>query len=158
MMENQAALAKFRKELEELLGDFDRSARRVVTNQAKAGIAETKKETPVGTYSNEVFFYTEWGKPVHFTTKETITGGTLKRTWKLNRTRKVGNAHVSGYSNNTPYGVYVNYGHRTVNRWGETTGWVEGRNMLEKGVSAAERKLPQLFDEEIRRVKRETGF
>ena len=30
--------------------------------------------------------------------------------------------------------------------------------MLEKGVNAAERQLPALFDAEIDRIKRETGF
>lgn len=138
--ENQKALTEFRKKLEALLGDFGESARRVVTAQANAGRHVTKRETPVGKST-----------PTH-------VGGTLRRGWKRDKTRKVGNAHVSGYSNNVAYGQYVNYGHRTVNKEKETTGWVEGRFMLEKGVNAAERQLPTLFDAEISRIKRETGF
>lgn len=131
--ENRKALAEFRKKLEALLGDFDGSARRVVTAQANAGRHVTVRETPYKT-------------------------GWLKHNWRRDKTRKVGNAHVSGYSNNVEYGQYVNYGHRTVNKAKETTGWVEGRFMLEKGVNAAERQLPALFDAEISRIKRETGF
>ena len=82
----------------------------------------------------------------------------IRDSWKRDKTRKVGNAHISGYSNNVVYGQYVNYGHRAVNKAKETTGWVEGRFMLEKGVNAAERQLPALFDAEIDRIKRETGF
>ena len=138
--ENRKALADFRRKLEGLLGDFDESSRRVVTAQANAGKAVTKRETPVGKST-----------PTH-------VGGTLRRGWKRDKTRRVGNAHVSGYSNNVEYGQYVNYGHRTVNKAKETTGWVEGRFMLEKGVNAAERQLPALFDAEINRIKRELGF
>ncbi|WP_066454581.1 HK97 gp10 family phage protein [Anaerotruncus rubiinfantis] len=140
MSENAKALADFRKKLEMLLGDFDESAKRVVVAQANHGMGVTIKNTPVGkSYPGHV-------------------GGTLKRGWKRNKYRRIGNAHVSGYSNNVEYGVYVNNGHRTVNQKGETTGWVEGRFMLDKGVNEADRKLPQLFDAEIARIKRETGF
>lgn len=131
--ENRRALSDFRRKLEELLGDFNESAHRVVTAQANTGMAATKRETPV--------------KTSH-----------LRRNWRRDKTRKVGSAHVSGYSNNVVYGQYVNYGHRTVNKAKETTGWVEGRFMLEKGVNAADRQLPALFDAEISRIKRETGF
>ena len=111
--ENRKALSDFRLKLDSLLADFDESARRVVTAQANAGLAATKRETPYRT-------------------------GHLRRNWRRDKTRKVGNAHISGYSNNVEYGQYVNYGHRTVNKAKETTGWVEGRFMLEKGVNAAE--------------------
>ncbi len=131
--ENRKALSDFRLKLDSLLADFDESARRVVTAQANVGLAATKRETPFRT-------------------------GHLRRNWKRDKTRKVGNAHISGYSNNVVYGQYVNYGHRAVNKAKETTGWVEGRFMLEKGVNAAERQLPALFDAEIDRIKRETGF
>ena len=131
--ENQKALADLRRKLDGLLGDFDESARRVVTAQANAGLLVTRRETPIKT-------------------------GHLHHNWIRDRYRRVGNAHVSGYSNNVEYGQYVNYGHRTVNGAKETTGWVEGRFMLEKGVNAAERQLPALFDAEINRIKLELGF
>ena len=133
MSGNSRALAEFRRKLEGLLQDFDESARRVVTAQANLGLAVTVRETPVET-------------------------GYLRRGWHRDRVRRVGNAHISSYSNSVAYAPYVNYGHRTVNGWGETTGWVEGRFMLEKGVEEADRRLPALFDAEIARVKREGGF
>lgn len=139
MSENAKALADFRKKLEMLLGDFDESAKRVVSQQAAQGMGVTMRETPVKT-------------------------GFLKGQWKCDKYRKVGNAHVSGYSNNVAYAVFVNNGHRKSNSPKELIGpvegknWVEGKFMLEKGVNEADRKLPQLFDAEIARIKRETGF
>ena len=131
--QNRKALADFQKKLEGLLQDFDESARRVVTAQANLGLAVTTRETPVKT-------------------------GHLRRGWKRDKARKAGGAHAAGYSNNVEYGSYINYGHRTVNRSGAITGWVEGRFMLEKGAGEADRRLPALFDAEIARVKREGGF
>ena len=47
--ENRKALSDFRLKLDSLLADFDESARRVVTAQANAGLAATKRETPYRT-------------------------------------------------------------------------------------------------------------
>ena len=60
--------------------------------------------------------------------------------------------------NNTPYGGYVNDGHRTVNKKGETTGWVEGQFFLDKGVEAATAALPGLFEQALGEVKDKYGL
>lgn len=166
MSDNQAAInaramAAFRKELESLLGDFDESARRIVSRQAAVGMAETVKNTPVGVYSSIVSFIIKRGKhagkEVRFTTGYTKQGGTLKKAWTKSATRKVGNAWVSGYANSTAYVVYVNDGHRIVVE-GATAGWVEGKHMLEIGTRAAEKALPSLLNAEIARIKRKSGL
>lgn len=131
--QNQKAFADFRKKLELLLGDFDESAKRVVSQQANIGMSVTKQNTPAPT-------------------------GYLRRAWRRGKTIKVGNAHVSSYTNIVDYGLYVNNGHRTVNSKKETTGWVPGFHMLEQGVDEARRQLPAIFDNEIARIKRKEGF
>lgn len=158
---NARAMEAFRKELESLLGNFDESAKRVVTRMAAVGFSETVKNTPVGVYSSTVSFIIKRGnhagKEVRFTTGYTKQGGTLKKAWAKSVTRKVGNAWVSGYVNPTSYAGYVNDGHRIVVE-GATVGWVEGKHMLEIGTRAAEKALPSLLNAEIARIKRKSGF
>lgn len=158
---NARAMAEFRKQLENLFGEFDESARRIVSRQADTGMAETVKNTPVGVYSGTVSFIIKHGKhagkEVTFTTGYTKQGGTLKRAWSKMPVRKVGNAWVSGYTNPTHYAGYVNNGHRIV-VGGETVGWVEGKHMLEIGMRKAEKELPAILNAEISRIKRKSGF
>ncbi len=158
---NARAMAEFRKQLESLLGDFDESAKRIISRQAHVGMAETAKNTPVGVYSSTVSFIIKRGKhagrEVSFTTGYTKQGGTLKKAWAKTPVRKVGTAWVSGYANPTPYAIYVNEGHRQVVK-GETVGWVEGKHMLEIGMRAAEKALPSIATAEIARIKRKSGF
>lgn len=158
---NARAMAEFRKELESLLGDFDESAKRVVTRMTAVGYAETTKNTPVGVYSPEVSFAIKSGKnagkEVRFTTGIRKQGGTLKKAWAKSTPYKAGNAWVSGYANPTAYAVYVNNGHRIVVK-GATVGFVEGKHMLEIGTRAAEKALPSLLNTEIARIKRKSGF
>ena len=64
-------------------------------------------------------------------------GGTLRRNWQP---KKVGKFERLVY-NNTSYGVYVNYGHRT--RGGKS--FVDGVYMLEKSVKEIESELDKEF-------------
>lgn len=85
-----------------------------------------KDRTPVGQYSNIVDFYTTDGRHVQFTTNSaTRVGGNLRRNWKVSSVKKSGSNWIVTISNNTEYGPYVEFGHRTVNG-----GWVEGQFML----------------------------
>lgn len=158
---NARAMAAFRKQLEGLFGDFDESAKRVVSRMAQVGMAETVKNTPVGVYSSTVSFIIKHGKhagkEVSFTTGYTKQGGTLKKAWAKTPVRKAGNTWVSGYANPTFYAGYVNDGHRVVVK-GETAGWVEGKHMLEIGMRTAEKVLPSIASAEIARIKRKAGF
>ncbi len=136
--QNEKNFAKFRKQLEGLFVDLDDSAKRVVDNMANVGIRVTKGNTPVNRNPK-------------------VIGGTLRKGWRKNKTYKVGNSFVSGYQNNTSYALYVNNGHRIVKN-GVTVGFVKGRLMLEKGTDEARRQTHSLFENEIARVKRKTGF
>lgn len=138
--ENSRNFAHFRKQLELLLADTDESAKRVASRMADVGLAETKRNTPVGQY------------------KDGRQGGTLRKGWLKSPTYKAGNAFLAGYANNVEYGIYVNNGHRVVNKEGKTVGYVKGFRMLEQGMDKARRQTETLFRQEIARVKRKTGF
>ena len=154
---NAKAMAEFRKQLEALPASFEESAKRIVNRMAYTGLAVSKEKTHVGVYSKRVSFFTTSGKLVQFTTGIKKQGGTLKRAWVKDPTRRVGNAIVGGYSNDAPYAMYVNNGHRIVSN-GITWGLVPGQHMLELGIKAVEQSLPSLLDAEIKRIKGETGF
>ena len=48
----------------------------------------------------------------------------------------------------------MNYGHRVVNKKGETVGWVKGQFILEKAVNKVDKALVRYFKEEVERVNR----
>jgi len=48
----------------------------------------------------------------------------------------------------------VNYGHRIVNKKGETVGFTKGRFILEKAVGKVEKEIVRLFEQEVERVNR----
>lgn len=150
--------AEFRAKLVQLGADLDKSSKRIVSQMANTGLAVTKKNTPVGKYSEYVFFYTEWGKPVQFKTNDEKVGGTLRKGWHKDRAFKVGRDWQSGYTNNVDYVTYVNNGHRIVSRWGETTGYVKGKRMLEQGMNAAKQQTGAIMQDEIDKVKQKGGW
>lgn len=57
--------------------------------------------------------------------------------------------------NTANYSEFVNYGHRIVSRSGKTTGFVKGSYMLEKGVSYIDKRLTDLFEAEVLRIRKE---
>ena len=150
--------SQFRAALVELGADLDKSAQHVVSQMANVGLNVTKKNTPIGDYSGDVYFITEWGKPVHFKVHSGKVGGTLRRGWKKTATHKEGNDWVSGFNNNVVYAIYINNGHRVVSRWGETTGFVKGKRMLEQGIDAAKQQTESIFNNEIAKVKAKGGW
>lgn len=134
--------ARFRKQLVFLGADLHESAKWIVAKMRDTAYAVTVKNTPVGSYPAGS------GKQ----------GGTLKRGWERGKTLRVGNGWQSEYHNNVYYAVYVNNGHRRVNRRGETTGYVKGKRMLEQGIDTARRQSGAIMRSEVERIKRKTGF
>ena len=148
---------QFRAALEKLGADLDDSAKRVVTGMRDVAHSVTVKNTPVGVYPDTVSFVTSTGKQVTF--KVSLKqGGTFRRGWKRRRAKKVGKVWESGLFNNTEYGIFVNNGHRVVNKDGVTVGYVKGERMLEQGIDAARRQSEPLFRQEIARVKQKGGW
>ena len=108
-------LDEFAKTLNNASNNFEKEANKKLDIIASKLIAKVKLKTPV----------------------EEKNGGTLRRNWKPKR---VGKLERLVY-NNTHYGPYVNYGHRT--RGGKS--FVDGVYMLEKSVKEIESELDKEF-------------
>ena len=158
---NARAAAEFQKNLEGLANSMEETQKRIVNQAVNIGFAHTVANTRIGVYPREINFVVNSGKDnekkVSFKTVNLKLGGTLRRRWKMSRTRKDGNSFVGGYSNNTDYAIYVNNGHRIVSK-GVTVGYWPGYHMLEIGMRMGERAMPLIFRDEIARLKRKTGF
>nr|WP_319488478.1 HK97 gp10 family phage protein [uncultured Caproiciproducens sp.] len=148
--------SKYRKQLEELGADLSKCAQSVVSKMADVGMKTSIKATPVGQYPSQVSFITNDGKIVTFKVHKKI-GGTLRRGWKKDATRKEGKDWISGFSNNVAYAIYVNGGHRIVSH-GITWGYVPGKRMLEQGQNEAERQAPAIFEAKIAEIKQKGGW
>jgi len=135
---NKAAIDKFRKELKAMLGDISEIDSRVLTQAVNEGLADAKRNTPVGQYppgSGRV-------------------GGFMRKSWSVTPTQKTSTGVQKEMVNTADYSGFVNYGHRVVNRQGETVGWVPGKFILEKAIKKVEKALVRLFEKEVERVNK----
>lgn len=152
---NEAAVKQFRKELQNMFDDITEIDKKILNIAVNKGAKVAKQLTPVGEYSNQVSFTTKDGKEVNFTTKETKVGGFMRRSWRsAPAVKSKGGAVTKSLVNSADYSEFVNYGHRIVNKNGETVGWVKGQFMLEKAIGTAERELVKEFKEEVERINK----
>ena len=153
---NQAAIKQFRKELKAMLGDITDIDIKCLNKAVNIGLADVKKNTPIGSYSKEVNFTTKEGEAVSFTTRTVKVGGFMRKSWRSAPAVKSKTGGVTkSIVNNAFYSSYVNYGHRIVNKSKETVGWVKGQFMLEKAEAKAYKALLKEFELEVERVNRE---
>ena len=124
---NKALIDKYRKELRALLDDISEIDKRVLNKAVNEGLADAKSNTPVVT-------------------------GFMKRSWAVTPTKKAASGAEKTLINKADYSSYVNYGHRIVNRSGETVGFKKGRFILEKAVGKVEKEIVRLFEKEVERV------
>ncbi len=127
---NKKAIDQFRKELKAMLGDIGEVDKKVLNRAVNAGVRVAKENTPVIT-------------------------GFMRRRWGTYPARKTSDGITKRMFNAAGYSEYVNYGHRTVDGEGNTTGWVEGKFILEKAVTHAEKVMKREFEKEINRINRE---
>jgi hypothetical protein len=135
---NKAAIDKFRKELKAMMGDISEIDSRVLTQAVNEGLADAKRNTPVGQYPPSS------GR----------VGGFLRKSWSTTPTQKTSTGVQKEMINTAHYAIFVNYGHRVVNRKGETVGWVPGKFILEKAIKKVDKALVRLFEKEVERVNR----
>ena len=135
---NKAAIDKFRKELKAMMGDISEIDSRVLTQAVNEGLADAKRNTPVGQYPPSS------GR----------VGGFLRKSWSTTPTQKTSTGVQKEMINTAHYAIFVNYGHRVVNRKGETVGWVPGKFILEKAIKKVDKALVRLFEREVERVNR----
>jgi hypothetical protein len=126
---NQAAIKKFRKELEAMLGDIVDIDVKVLNRAVNEGVADAKSNT------------------------NTVTGW-MKKSWRSTPAVKSTKGVTKVLVNSMDYSSYVNYGHRIVNRSGETIGWVKGQFMLEKAINKVDKALVREFKKEVERVNK----
>lgn len=126
---NKAFIDNFRKELQAMLDDISEIDKRVLDKAVSIGLADAKRNTPVVT-------------------------GFMRRSWAVTPTKKTASGAEKSLINKADYSSYVNYGHRIVNRSGETVGWAPGKFILEKAVSKVEKQLVEEFRKEVERVNK----
>lgn len=135
-------LNEFKAMLKNLGQDCRQIQAETTKRMANACLSAAKRNTPVGQY------------------KDGRQGGTLRQGWQSRsegHNARKGKARAEVY-NNTEYGIYVNDGHRIVNRKGQTVGWVMGKFMLESGVRAAEKMRDKSFAQLMEEAKNKNGL
>lgn len=164
---NQAATKKYRKELQDMLEDTSKIDAKVLTRAVNEGLADVKRNTPVGHYSRTA--YLDPFKEYKFNTRQIKikmpgalreghelirVGGFLRKSWHSPRIVKTSKSVTKELMNSADYASYVNDGHRVVVK-GVTVGFVKGRHMLEKAISKVNKAMVREFGKEVERVNKE---
>lgn len=127
---NEAMVKQFRKELKSLLDDITDIDIKVLNVSVNKGLKVAKENTNADT-------------------------GFMRRSWRSAPAIKSKSGEVvKSLVNSANYSEFVNYGHRIVNKNGETVGWVKGQFMLEKAIGKVEKELVNEFRKEIKRISR----
>ena len=130
---NKAAIEQFQKELKSMLDDVCEIDVRILDKAVNAGVKYAKNRSPVIT-------------------------GFYRKNWRSAPAVKSNSREVKKVLvNSAEYASYVNYGHRTVDKDGNTTGFVRsklGDHLLEKTVSYVDKLLSEEFKKEIGRIQK----
>lgn len=127
---NQAAIKQFRKELTAMFGDIADIDIKCLNKAVNVGVADAKRNT-------------------------NVISGFMRKSWRSAPAVKSKAGGVTkSMVNSADYSEYVNYGHRIVNKAGETIGFVKGQFMLEKAINKVDKQLQKEFKDEVERVNR----
>lgn len=129
---NKAAIDQYHKELMAMLDDVREIDIKILNQAVNEGMRHAKDQSPVITG----FFRKNWRSAPAVKTRD---GGVSKN-----------------LVNSADYASYVNYGHRTVDGAGNTTGYVrsdEGDHLLEKTLNYVSKRLIELFQKEVEAVQ-----
>lgn len=140
-------ISEWLKKLERMEKEFPETVERALNDEANQILADTKKETPTGKYTNPVRFTTRDGKEVSFKVKSIPPGGELRAAWAKEDTDKF----KKTIYNNTEYANHVEYGHRIV-QGGKTKGKVRGRYMLYKSMKRSNKRFPKVLNTLIKNL------
>ena len=130
---NKAAVDQFRKELAAMVEDIGEIDIRVLNQAVNEGVRYAKNNSPVITG----FYRKNWRSAPAVKSK---AGGATKV-----------------LVNSADYASYVNYGHRTVDRDGNTTGYVKsplGDHLLERTVNHIDKRMIDIFKQEVEAVQK----
>lgn len=130
---NKAFIDQYRKELKFMLDDICEIDVKILNKAVNAGRLYASKNSP------------------------TITGF-FKKNWRSAPAVKSNSREVKKVLvNSAEYASYVNYGHRTVDKDGNTTGFVRsklGDHLLEKTVSYVDKLLSEEFKKEVEAIQK----
>lgn len=129
---NKQAIDQFRKELMAMIEDIREIDIRVLNRSVNAGVVYAKNNSPVITG----FYRKSWRSAPAVKSK---SGGVTK-----------------ALVNSADYASYVNYGHRTVDKGGNTTGYVKsgmGDHLLERAIIYSGKQLRKEFQKEVEAVQ-----
>jgi len=127
---NKAEIDKFRKELKSMLDDISDIDIKVLNKAVNDGVKEAKEQT-------------------------NVISGHMRRSWRSAPAIKSAKGEATKTMINTAdYAPYVNYGHRIVNKSGETIGWVKGQFILERTAHKVDKSLLEAFRKEVERVNK----
>lgn len=130
---NKAAVDQFRKELADMVEDIREIDVRVLNQAVNEGMRYAKNNSPV------------------------ITGFYRKNWRSAPAVKSAGHGVTKVLVNSADYASYVNYGHRTVDRDGNTTGYVKsslGDHLLERTVSYIDKRMIEIFKKEMEAVQK----
>lgn len=130
---NKAAIDQYRKELMAMLDDVREIDIKILNQAVNEGMRHAKDQSPVITG----FFRKNWRSAPAVRTRD---GGVSKN-----------------LVNSADYASYVNYGHRTVNGAGNTTGYVRSANgdhLLERIKNYINKRLIELFKAEVEAIQK----
>lgn len=128
---NKAAIDQFRKELKDMCSDISDIDTKVLNRAVNEGVKYAKNHSPVIT-------------------------GFYRKSWKASPILKRNGGVTKMLENSADYASYVNYGHRTVNKAGETTGYVKsklGDHLLEKTVNHVSKRMVSEFEKAVKEVQ-----
>lgn len=129
---NKAAVDQFRKELMAMVEDIGEIDVRVLNQVVNEGVRYAKNKSPV------------------------ITGHFRKNWRSAPAVRSKAGETTKVLVNNADYAIYVNYGHRTVDKAGNTTGYVKsktGDHLLERTENYVNKRMIEIFKKEVEAVQ-----
>lgn len=130
---NKAAIDQYHKELMAMLDDVREIDIKILNQAVNEGMRHAKDQSPVITG----FFRKNWRSAPAVRTRD---GGVSKN-----------------LVNSADYASYVNYGHRTVDGAGNTTGYVRSANgdhLLERTENYINKRLIELFKAEVEAIQK----
>lgn len=126
---NQIAISQFRKELKAMFDDIRDIDTKCLNKAVNIGVKDVKSNT-------------------------NVVSGYMRKNWSATPTVKSNKGVSKQIINIMDYASHVNYGHRIVNKNGDTVGFVKGQFMLEKAISKVDKALVKEFEKEVERVSR----
>jgi len=124
-------------------------------NEFERDLAKVMNDMPsevmrfMNSLTNELMHYVKKNTP-----KDT---GHLRRNWFFRKALVTGDNYFTIIGNNIEYAPYIEYGHRIVNRKGQTIGFVEGHYMLQKNIDIINkqmsRRLADFLDDLLKKGK-----